>query len=182
MSEDIDRYERTAAAFDQRVRAVPAGKWDAQSPCEKWVARDVVGHVVGNHRYMTAQAMGGEPKEMSADEDPVQAWAEAYDGMHAVAKDRDALAKEVNGPTGPVPLEQAMGSFMSMDMHVHTWDLARAVGGDERLDPEMSIFAMNMLSPVDEMIRQPNVFGPKLDPPAGADDQTKMLYFLGRKA
>jgi hypothetical protein len=26
------------------------------------------------------------------------------------------------------------------------------------------------------------VFGPKLDPPADADAQTRLLYFLGRRA
>ena len=39
MSESIERYERTAAGFDQRVSAVPADKWDAPSPCEGWTAR-----------------------------------------------------------------------------------------------------------------------------------------------
>jgi hypothetical protein len=35
---------------------------------------------------------------------------------------------------------------------------------------------------MDQMIRQPNVFGPKLDPPIGADLQTEFLFFLGRHA
>jgi len=33
-----------------------------------------------------------------------------------------------------------------------------------------------------EALRSPNVCGPALDPPAGADEQTKVLAFLGRKA
>jgi hypothetical protein len=35
---------------------------------------------------------------------------------------------------------------------------------------------------MDETIRQPGIFGPKLDPTAEADDQTKLLYFRGRRA
>jgi hypothetical protein len=35
---------------------------------------------------------------------------------------------------------------------------------------------------MDAMIRQPGIFGPKLDPPPGADEQTQLLYFLGRQA
>jgi hypothetical protein len=34
---------------------------------------------------------------------------------------------------------------------------------------------------MDAMIRQPNVFGPKLEPPIDADLQTEFLYFLGRR-
>jgi uncharacterized protein (TIGR03086 family) len=182
VSQETDRFELVAAGFDQRVRAVPAEKWDAQSPCEEWKARDVVAHVVGNYRSMAAQATGTETKTTGADEDPVQAWTDAYGQIQVLLKDPETLAKTVKGPTGPTPLEQMLGALMAMDTHIHTWDLARAVGGDERLDPNVVRFARGVLEPMDAMIRQPGVFGPKLEPPAGADEQTQLLYFLGRRA
>jgi uncharacterized protein (TIGR03086 family) len=182
MSEMTDRFELVAAGFDQRVRAVPPEKWNAQSPCEEWKARDVVAHIVRNYRSIEADVTGGEAQEMSKDEDPVKAWSEAYGRMSALAKDPDALAKNIRGPGGPTPLEQAMGTLISMDTHVHTWDLARAVDGDERLDPDVVRMARETLEPMDTMMRRPGVFGPKLDPPAGADEQTRLLYFLGRRA
>jgi uncharacterized protein (TIGR03086 family) len=182
MSEAIDRYELVAAGFDQRVKAVPADKWDAQSPCEEWTARDVVAHVVRNHRSMAAAATGEEPEEMAAGDDPAQSWTETYGRVTALSKDPDVLSKPVNGPAGPIPLEQALGSLVSMDTHIHTWDLARAVGGDERLDPDVVHFSWEMVQPMDAMMRRPGVFGPKLDPPADADEQTRLLYFLGRRA
>jgi hypothetical protein len=69
-----------------------------------------------------------------------------------------------------------------MDVLVHTWDLARAVGADERLDEGSVRHAYEVLKPMDAVIRQPNVFGPKLESPPGADLQTEFLYFLGRRA
>src|ERR1039458_10797005 len=120
MSEAIDRYEQVATGFDRRVKAVPADKWDAPAPCEGWTARDVVTHVVRNHRSMAAAATGGEAQEMSADEDPGRAWADPYDSMRALTKDPETLSKPVRGPGGPVPLEQALGSLVSMDTHIHT--------------------------------------------------------------
>jgi uncharacterized protein (TIGR03086 family) len=102
--------------------------------------------------------------------------------MRGLLNDSEALAKPVNGPTGPTPFEQMLGTLIAMDTHVHTWDLARAVGGDEHLDPDVVRLAMSMLEPIDDAIRRPGVFGPKLEPPAGADDQTRFLYFLGRRA
>jgi uncharacterized protein (TIGR03086 family) len=182
MSEATERYERVAAGFDQRVRAVPAGGWDAQSPCTEWKARDVVAHVVRNHRSMAAAATGGEAQDMTPDEDPGQAWSDAFQQMRSLTGDSDAMSTQVNGPTGPVPLEQALGSLVSMDTSIHTWDLARAVGADERLDPEMVEMTWQILQPMDEMIRRPGIFGPKLDPPPNADRQTQLLYFLGRRA
>ena len=182
MSEMTDRFELVAAGFDRRVQAVPPEKWSAPSPCQEWTARDVVGHVVRNYRSMAAEATGGEAQPMGEDEDPVQAWSDAYGQLSELARDPNALAQPVRGPGGPTPLEQAMGNLISMDTHVHTWDLARAVGGDERLDPDVVRFSRQMLEPMDDMLRRPGVFGPRLDPPAGADEQTQLLYFLGRRA
>src|SRR5580704_10423162 len=107
MSEAIDRYQNVATGFDRRVRAVPADKWDAPTPCEGWTARDVVAHVVGSHRSMAAAATGKEPEGTAVEEDPGQAWAEAYGRVMALTKDPDVLSKPVDGPLGPLPLEQA---------------------------------------------------------------------------
>jgi hypothetical protein len=78
----------------------------------------VVAHVVRNHQSMAAAATGTEAKEMAPDDDPGLAWREAYERMRALTADPEALAKPVNGPTGPVPLEQALGSLVSMDTHI----------------------------------------------------------------
>jgi uncharacterized protein (TIGR03086 family) len=182
VSQDTDRFELVAAGFDRRVRAVPAGQWDAQSPCDDWKARDVVAHVVTNYRSMAAQAMGGASRPMGVDEDPAEAWTDAYGQMQDLLGDPEMLSKTVSGPTGPTSVEQIVGALVAMDTHIHTWDLARAVGGDDRLDPDVVRFARGIMEPMDEMIRRPGVFGPKLEPPAGADEQTQLLYFLGRRA
>jgi uncharacterized protein (TIGR03086 family) len=177
-----ERYRLTAGAFDARVLAATADRWNAQSPCTEWRARDVVAHVVDNHRRLIAEVAGGESKPMTPDEDPKAAWTSAYATMRELTEDPEAMARSVQGPMGPVPLEQMLPQFVCMDMLVHTWDLARAVGGDERLDEQSVRDAYETLKPMDAMIRQPNVFGPKLDPPPGADVQTQFLYFLGRRA
>ena len=75
-----------------------------------------------------------------------------------------------------------LGTFVCMDVLVHTWDLARAVGADEQLDLGSVVHAYEVMKPLDGQIRQPGVFGPKLEPPSGADVQTEFLYFLGRPA
>jgi len=180
MSEAIDRYTMVAAAFDRVVREVPADGWSAQSPCEGWTARDVAAHVVRNHRSMAAAATGTEAIEMGDSDDPSAAWLDAYDTMRRLTTEPDSMAALVNGPGGQVPLEQALGSLVSMDVHVHTWDLARAIGREERLDPEMIRFTRAMLEPMGDMIRRPGVFDAEVEPPDGADEQTRLLCFLGR--
>ena len=177
-----DRYRQVSNGFDGAVRAVAADKWEAQSPCEQWRARDVVAHVVQGHRGVISGVRGGESKPLGADEDPRQAWEEASRAIDEIAGDPEALAQEIDGPVGKMPAGEIIGRFVTMDLLVHTWDLARAVGAADRLDEDSVRHAYEALQPLDAMIRQPNVFGPKLEPPPGADLQTEFLYFLSRRA
>ena len=66
------------------------------------------------------------------------------------------------------------------DTLVHTWDLARAAGVDERLDPDSVRHVEAFLAGAGDAIRSPGGFGPALEPPAGADDQTRLLCLAGR--
>lgn len=182
VNEVEDRYRRVSAGFDAAVRAVDPEQWTTQSPCEQWNARDIVAHVVQGHRGLIAGVKGGTPMPLGTDEDPKQAWAEASRAIEEIAGDPEASAKEVDGPTGKMPAADIISRFMTMDVLVHTWDLARTIGADERLDEESVRLAFETLKPMDAMIRMRNVFGAKLEPPPGADVQTEFLYFLGRRA
>ena len=182
MTEVQAKYRIAANAFDAAVRAVTPQQWGLPSPCEEWTARDIVSHVVSGHRGVIANVTGGESKSLSADEEPKQAWESAFRAMDEITGDAETLAKEVEGPTGKMAAGDIIGSFVTMDVLVHTWDLARTVGVDEHLDDNSVRLAYEAMKPMDAMIRQPGVFGPKLDAPMGADLQTEFLYFLGRRA
>jgi hypothetical protein len=56
------------------------------------------------------------------------------------------------------------------------------LGAHDRLDEASVTEAYETMKPLDDQIRQPGVFDPKLEPPVGADTQTEFLYFLGRRA
>jgi uncharacterized protein (TIGR03086 family) len=182
MTDIRHRYRQVANGFDVAVKAVTPDKWEAQSPCEQWRASDVVAHVVAGHQRVIVGVRGGESKPVSADEDPRRAWEEASRAIDEITGDPEASAKEIDGPVGRMPAGQIIGQFVTMDLLVHTWDLARAVDADEHLDEDSVRHAYEGLKPMDAMIRQPNLFGPKLEPPAGANLQTEFLYFLGRRA
>jgi uncharacterized protein (TIGR03086 family) len=182
MTDVQDSYRLVSSGFDAAVRAVTPDKWGAQSPCELWTARDVVAHVVEGHRGVIAEVRGGQSEPLAADEDPRQAWENASRAIDEITGDPEAVAKEMDGPTGRMPVGQIIGRFVNMDVLVHTWDLARTIGADEHLDEDSVRRAYEALKPMDAMIRQPHVFGPKLEPPVGADMQSELLYFLGRRA
>ena len=182
MTDVQDKYRLVAGGFDAAVREVTADKWAAQSPCEQWKARDLVAHVVEGHRSVITNVRGGESKPVGVDEDVRRAWDDASRAIDEITGDSEALAREVDGPVGKMPVEQIISQFVTMDLLVHTWDLARTVGADEHLDEDSVRSAYEALKPMDAMIRQPKVFGPKLASPPGSDLQTEFLYFLGRRA
>lgn len=182
MTEVQERYRKVSSGFDGAVNAASPDRWDAQTPCAEWTARDLVGHLVANHRGVIAGIRGGESLPLGDDEDPKEAWQQASRAIDEITGDPEAIAIELDGPTGKMPAGEMISRFMCMDVLVHTWDLARTVGADEHLDEDSVRAAYDALKPMDAMIRQPGVFGPKLEPPAGADLQTEFLYFLGRRA
>lgn len=181
MSEVIERYQGLAEQFGARVEATPDDRWSAPSPCTEWTARDVVAHVVGGQRRLIASIEGTPVEEIPADADPKQIWRDTMPRFLAAIQTPGALEKLVPGPMGEMPIEFMLGRFLANDVLVHTWDLARAVGGDERLDQDAVGHAYEGLKRVDAMIRMPGVFGEKVEPPEGADLQTEFLCFLGRR-
>ncbi len=182
MTQIQDDYRIVSTGFDDVVRAVGPDQWEARSPCEQWTAHDIVAHVVEGHRSVVAGVRGGTQEALAADDDPVRAWAEVSVAIDEITGDPAMAAKELDGPAGAMSAGEIIGRFVTMDLLVHTWDLARSIGVDERLDEASVRRAFDTLRPMDTMIRRPNFFGPKLDPPVGADLQTEFLYFLGRRA
>jgi uncharacterized protein (TIGR03086 family) len=183
VSEIADRYRRLSEGFTARVTATPPDRWDSPSPCEGWTARDVVGHLVGNVGFFLGLVGQKAPAGPSVQDDPAGAWAAARDALQAVLDD-PALAQqefESQAMGGRMTLEQGVDRFGNFDLLVHTWDLARATGLDETLDPDEVHRAFEGALPMDEMMRSPGVCGPKLDAPEGADEQTRFLAFLGRR-
>jgi uncharacterized protein (TIGR03086 family) len=183
MSEISDRYRKNAALFTSRVEQVPADRWESPSPCEEWTARDIVRHAVqgaGTFLGFVGQQLPAQP---TVDDDPRTAWQNARDAVQAALDDRAVAETEFEGFTGRSTFEAGVNRFLCPDLLVHSWDLSRATGLDEKLPADEVAKTMAGMSNFDEkMMRQPGVFGPAVEPPPGADEQTKMLAFLGRRA
>ena len=180
--ENVDRYCSLADQFGARVEATPDDAWDSSAPCDGWKAKDIVEHVTGGQRGV-AWRLGGNEGDPPAPTttDPKALWRESYTAFKDAVSQPGAMEKVVPaGPMGELPAAMFIGRILSSDVLVHTWDLARAVGGDERLDADAVKQAYSGLKPMDAMIRQPGVFGPKIDPARGDDEQTEFLKFLGR--
>jgi uncharacterized protein (TIGR03086 family) len=181
VTEVSDRYGRVAEEFGRRLLGAPPGSWTAPSPCEGWSAHEVAQHVVDTHRRILTRLSGGDPTPPDTDEDLAAAWEVESEAVRAALADPVRAATQVKGLGGTQPFEELIGGVLCADTLLHTWDLARATGQDERLDPAAVDQAHAFLLPNDEMLRVPGGFGPKVEPPADADTQTRLLCFAGRQ-
>jgi uncharacterized protein (TIGR03086 family) len=171
-----ERYERVSDTFNERVAGVPADRWDDPAPCDGWVARDVVTHLA---EWLPGFFAGWGVEFPDRPEDPAGAWTVVDSTIRAGLRDPATAAREHDTPMGPMTFADAVVTFCLGDVLVHTWDLARATGQDETLDPaEVHDTYVRML-PADEMLRGEH-FGPKVPVPDDADEQTKLLAFIGR--
>jgi len=68
------------------------------------------------------------------------------------------------------------------DLAIHGWDLARAIGADETIDPAYVAVIHERISPVIEDLKASGQYGDEVIPPDGADAQTRLLAMFGRIA
>jgi uncharacterized protein (TIGR03086 family) len=183
MSEIGERFRRVAGRFSDRVREVPDGAWDHPAPCHGWVGRDVVRHLVDWIPAFLADAGGPLlPTGPSPDHDPCAAWTTLDLGLQALLDDPAMSASQINHPmVGRHRLDDAIATFFLGDILVHTWDLARAAGLDETLDADVVHDMLVAMEPLDEVLRASGHYGPKVEVPADADAQTRLIAFTGRQ-
>src|SRR4051812_18828840 len=183
MTDIADRYERITGQFTDRVRAVPAAAWNNPSPCEGWTARDVVGHLTEwIPGFFGPQGVQFPPVPSAAD-DPVGAWETVQGAISRALADQTLASTEIETPFGKQPLADTVDMIVTGDVFTHTWDLARATGQSETLDPDQLQRMMAAMGAMpDEVLRSEGMFGPRIDVPADADDQTRFLGYAGRRA
>jgi uncharacterized protein (TIGR03086 family) len=183
-------YRKAQDDFDAVLAAVRPDQWDEPSTCTEWTVRDIAGHVIWGQRQMQAWATGADyadrrgapgaphPGEL-AGSDPVAVWraarAESLPTLTPEALDRTTSITGV----GEVPLA-AIVTLLITDTVTHTWDIGHALEMDVRLDPALVTVAFDWAR--SNVVRRPGFFGPELTPPAGSDEQTRMLAFLGRSS
>ena len=180
MTETADRYRRLAERFTALVQDVPADGWAAPSPCEDWTPRDIVDHIVDSSCGVLGRI--DRAPEVPAD-DPVARWTVARDAMQAAVDDPQVAGTEYDGFFGRTTVAETFDAFMSPDLLVHTWDVARATGLDqyEPMPEEEVRRVHDRLGSLGDAIRQPGAFGPEVPVPDDAPAQDRLLGFLGRQ-
>lgn len=175
-----ERHRQLAAGFTDRV--LRTRDWDAPAPVEGWRARDVVRHLTEWLPRLLADGAGIELSTgVNVDDDAVAAWL-AHSAAVQALLDAPGTADRLlqNQYLGRLPVDQAIDRFYTTDVFLHTWDLARATGQDDRLDPRLCADLLAGMEPIDELLRSSGQYGARVPVPPDAGPQEQLIGFIGR--
>ena len=185
----FDLLDRAAGEFEKTLLLVTDAHRGQPTPCSDYTVRDLVGHVVGSMRIAVA-LLGGASREegLAAAQGDVlgTSWVRAFDENYRAMVDAfrvpGALERTVAHPIGDIPATQLFDIRIG-ELTLHRWDLARAIGADETLDPELVAKVWGLFEPLAGVLPVTGAFGsgPSGDVPVTAPLQTRLLDLTGRR-
>jgi uncharacterized protein (TIGR03086 family) len=191
MDNVTEMLDRALDGFGRRVKSVTDSQWAQSSTCPPWSVRDLVNHVVETLRWTPWLVSGGSVEEggprFAGDllgDDPVTAWEDAQLRVSEAVSAAD-LGTKIATPYGELTAAEFL-ALVTAELCVHTWDLARSIGGEEGLDPDLvqevtSRYLNDRLyngrPPAESW---PTLFGPPVAVAPDADPQRRLLALVGR--
>lgn len=183
----IDRYKRSVEIFGDTVHQIGDDQWESPTPCSEWNVRQLVNHIVYEDRWAVPLLAGKTIEDVgdSLDgdllgDDPKGAWDSAAVAAVAAVEADDDLDRKVHVSWGQIPASDYLGQLFA-DHVIHRWDLARAIGVDDTIDPEHAELVYKGSKPQEDQLKSTGAFGDKIETPDDADLQTKLLAVFGRR-
>ncbi|MFT3899310.1 MAG: TIGR03086 family metal-binding protein [Gordonia sp. (in: high G+C Gram-positive bacteria)] len=173
-----DRHRSVAATFGDRVAGTT--DWSAPAPVPEWTARDVVDHLLTWFTEFLAAGGIDLPSGPTVADDPVGAWRHQTEAVQALLDGPSADDEFTHPQLGTMPLATAVDLFYTSDVFMHTWDLARATGQDDRIDEDTCATMVEGMQPIDEMIRSTGQYGPAVPVADDAPAVDRLMGFIGR--
>ncbi len=178
----LDAYDRTVTAVGALADSVSADRLGDPTPCADWDVRALLGHLAFVvQRYGTLAAGGAVPDDAPSYQDPAAAF-HSYAGSARAAFARPGYLIEVAPtPVGPQPGSVTVQHVIN-ELVAHGWDLARAIGADTDLVPDVvraSLASWRVL--LGDGDRTGSPIGPARPAPPGATAADELAAFLGRR-
>ncbi len=181
--------ELASDTFGERVATVGDDQHFLPTPCGEWNVAGLITHVLGGNHMAVRLLEGAHRSEaigylsgLPLGDDLLATYSENAAEQLAAFAQPGALEKICEHPVGDMP-GSMMLKFRIGDLTLHTWDLARAIGGDEHLPEELVEYAWTEFSAMGDALVASGVFGdgPSGDVPEDAPLQDRLLDVVGRR-
>lgn len=134
--------------FAARLTRVGPDDWSRPTPCSKWDVRALVNHVIGaNVRYdlllhgATLDEVEATRQQDLLGDDPLEAFDTTAATLVDAFRDPGVLDRAFRHVTGDRTGRELL-AMRILDVGIHTWDLARAIGAEESIDPGVVALAL----------------------------------------
>lgn len=182
---DVRSWLKEAAeGFGAVADGIADDQWRCPTPNPDWDVRALVVHLADEALWAPPLLAGRTVDEVAPEipEDPLgDFWTaslhDARAGMLDALVDLD-LDAPVQLSFGEVPAQEYLMQLFA-DHLVHAWDLARATGQSERLDPELVRVCSTWFAGREDLYRAGGVIGPAV-PTEATDAQSDLLARFGR--
>jgi uncharacterized protein (TIGR03086 family) len=188
-----DRRSTLFASYENAaviVSAIGLEQLGDPTPCPRYDVAGLIDHLVeAGHR---AAALGRGQAPTPGDESPHVELSDAPAQLRRAAQeaagawgDEAALSSSFAMPWGEEYTGATLVDMYLAELAAHSWDLARATGQLDRLDPSLARPALDgaraMIKPQYRNMVEPGApFGAEVPPPPGADDWERLAAFTGR--
>jgi uncharacterized protein (TIGR03086 family) len=186
-SDVLGLYRRALDEFGRRVHAVRPDQWGCPTPCRDWEVRSLVNHLVAEQLWAPPLVAGRRVADVGAafdgdqlGADPVARWDSAAEAAYAAFAADGALGRTVHLSYGDRPAHEYARELV-FDLVVHSWDLARGIEGDEKVDPELVEAVYARIEPETDSLAASGAFDAPVPVPADADEQTRLIALTGRR-
>jgi uncharacterized protein (TIGR03086 family) len=182
----LDSYENAAVI----VSGIDADELGHPTPCPKYDVAALIDHLVeAGHR---AAALGRGQAPPPGDHSPHVELSDAPGQLRSAAgqaaqawADDSSLSSEYTMPWGEEYTGATLVDMYLAELAAHAWDLARATGQIDKLDPSLALPALEgaraMIKPQYRNMVEPGApFGAEVSPSPGADAWERLAAFMGR--
>lgn len=188
--EPLDVAELHARALKLAGRAVSrvsTADYGAPTPCADWDLRAVLNHVVSGNRWVRPLVEGRTIAQVgdafSGDllgNEPIPAYERSADDAQSAFYAPGAMTASCAVSYGPIPGAQYC-AHRFVDLVIHGWDLAAAVGAEYRIPADMIEAVHRIVDPMMGELRDAGMFADAIEAAEEADEQTKLLAWFGRR-
>lgn len=179
--------------FTARVHAIGDEQWAVATPDTEWSVADLVAHLIDEHRWagplLHGQDLESAGKVVEGSRSlPVgggvganlaQEWDEAAIVSAEAFSAPGAFDREVSLSRGATPVGE-YAQEMIVDLVVHSWDLAQAIGYQEPLPEALVSYAYARVAAAGDMSGS-GFFAPPVDVAHGASGIDKLVAATGRR-
>ncbi|WP_079158074.1 TIGR03086 family metal-binding protein, partial [Streptomyces caniscabiei] len=178
----LDAFTRVQDSVGALVRAATPDRFGLPTPCEGWTVRDLLDHLVWENIIWGGLAQGTPPTAGHADDhlgdDHVAAFETAAATARAAFRQPGLLERSV----GPAPGRRVVEQLL-VELLVHGWDLATALGRDRDPHPDIARAALPVVREIYGEL--PRTAGGSIAPerpvPEDAPALDRVAAFLGRR-